>query len=179
MNEIFLDTDATNGSQLVHISPADYVVCGTTLSCVSLTLLDANTGFLIACIGIPFAAVWLMRLMRDRKRRTRALRAMTYGSAIALLVSGPVSCQLHTMRTDAALLPLIEALEQHRAQTGHYPKKLAELKSAPYSGCRGAGDRQAIYLSASTGDQFSLMCVTFVMNKHIYESETRRWKDWD
>ncbi|MBL8524786.1 MAG: hypothetical protein JNN20_13930 [Betaproteobacteria bacterium] len=171
--------ETRDGSQLVHISPADCVVCGAAFSCVSLTLLGSDIGFLIACLGIPFALVWGVRLMRDYKHRTWGLRVMTYGSVMALTVSGPASCSLHTRRTETALQPLIEALEQHRVQTGHYPKKLVELKSPQYSGCRGVGDRPAYYSSASAGEQFSLTCVTFGMNKHTYESETRRWKDWD
>ena len=168
----------TNMSRL-KIAQADWIVCGLAVTFAGLALFDGNAAMMVGCVGIPLALVWMTRSLLDRKRRSWHLRALVYCSAIALLIAGPASCMFHTTQTEAALMPVIEALDLHLAKTGHYPKKLSELSPAPNTTCHRSSSRQALYFTTDGGKHFRLTCVTFGMNKHTYGSETKRWQDWD
>lgn len=169
---------STNTTRL-NIEFADWLVCGIALAVGSLTLIKGDTAMMVGVIGVPFAIIWIARALLDRKQRSWRLRALTYTSAILLLIAGPTSCAFHVARTEAAMQSVIEALDQHRARTGNFPKELSELSPSPEVTCPSSWNRQANYSATSGGKQFHLTCVTFGMNKHTYESETGLWRDWD
>jgi hypothetical protein len=133
---------------------------------------------MVGIIGIPFGLAWLARLVLDKKRRSWGLRALTYTSVMAILVAGPTGCAVHTALVERDVQPLIDLLDRHFAKHGKYPAKLSELSPAPPIFCRGRKDRQPFYGTNGT-EAFWLACPTFVMNKHIYESNTKSWRDRD
>jgi len=168
----------TSNSPVRHIQDSDIAVCGVALACTALALINANFAMAVGCIGIPLGLLWLARLLLDKKRRSRGLRALTYTSVIAMMVAGPTACSIHTTLVERDVQPLIEALDQHFTQHGQYPAKLSELSSAPAVFCEGWKSRPPFYGTNGT-EAFWLACPTFGMNKHVYESKTKSWRDRD
>ena len=163
----------------IATSPADRMIGCLSLAFASFAAIDGNMAMMVGCIGVPVAVVWLARLVRDNKRRSGGLRAIVYSSVVAIMLAGPAACSIHTMRAENGLQPVIAALDHAFARTGQYPVKLGELVPAATAVCGGTLNRQAQYHSVNGGQRYFLTCMTYGMNHHTYDSDTRRWRDWD
>lgn len=143
-----------------------------------LSMVGANSAFMIGIIGVPSAFVAIGRRLFDTQKRDMKMKIVAYGGCILLFVSGPGGCAINTYRVEKAAEPIIQALEQLRNKNGIYPKKeevepLLLSKSYPCTGGR------FYYLQLQEGADYDLTCVTFGFNKHSYQRSRKQWKDWD
>ncbi|MBL8521981.1 MAG: hypothetical protein JNK75_15090 [Betaproteobacteria bacterium] len=157
----------------------DWVVCGLALACAASAVLGSQHAFLVACLGIPFALIWLVRIAFVQRTRPMTPRLLGGACALVLLVAGPASCTLHVSSLERRMQEIIIALDAHRQKTGTYPKRLLELVPPPNARCDRSSTRQVSYHTRNGDTEFSLTCVTFGMNKHTFDSVTRKWTDWD
>lgn len=162
-----------------RIEPSDWTLFAVVVALAVFAVIDPNYAFLVTCLGIPCALIWVWRIGFVHRNRPRAARALGLAGAFVLSTVGPVSCTIQTKLLEARLETTIAALESYRSVYGQYPKNLGELHPVPPAECSPPFPRKAHYYATNGNTEFSLTCATFGMNRHTYSSVTRAWKDWD
>ncbi|MBL8514625.1 MAG: hypothetical protein JNJ55_11600 [Betaproteobacteria bacterium] len=141
--------------------------------------IGSQYAFLVACLGIPGALIWIFRIVVVHRHRPQAAKRLSIFGAFVLFAVGPASCTIQTRLLEHRLEAVIAALESHRSTHGQYPKSLKELRPPLDADCSPRFPRPANYFASNGNTEFSLTCVNYGMNKHTYSSVTRKWRDWD
>lgn len=161
------------------IEPSDWAVFAVVLALAVFATIDSQYAFLVACLGIPGALIWIFRIVVVHRHRPQAAKTLSIFGAFVLFAVGPASCTIHTRLLEHRLEAVIAALESHRSAHGQFPKSLKELSPQVDTACSSRSPRQVHYSTSNGNTEFSLMCVNYGMNKHSYSSVTRKWKGWD
>ncbi len=159
-------------------SRSDWAVFLIAVGVSAFALCDGNYALIVASLGVPISLVWLIRMLIDGKHRSVGLCAVAYGGAVLILASGPAGLVLQNWRAEIGTAPAIVALEKFHNSNGRYPDKLDELKEASAATCGGVRNK-VHYAPDSERSRFTITCVTFGMNHHSYDSESKRWRNWD
>ena len=154
----------------------DWRLLVTAVVAATLAVIGPNAAFTIGFVAIPSALVACGRRIFDHDKRSLKMRLVAYGGCALLAISGPGGCALNAFRVERTAEPIISALEQYRLKNGFYPEKLEAVASPQCSACTSG---KFYYSSRDKREQYRLTCVTFGFNKHTYQSENRKWIDWD
>jgi hypothetical protein len=141
------------------------------------SLLRANVAFMLGFVLVPIGSIAGITRLFDKQHRNVMQRLALYGSCALLVVSGPAGCALTSYRTEAALQPLISALDAFYVQQGKYPIQLSEVGTQALM-CPDPA-RKVLYSAQRSAAAYKITCYMYVFNKHTFNSETRKWADWD
>lgn len=159
----------------------DWKILFAAVVAAVLAIIGPNAAMTIGLVAIPTALFACGRRIFDKEKRNLKMRFIAYGGWALLAISGPGGCALNTFRVERAAVPIISALEQYMLKYGNYPEKLESVASAQCSACSSG----KFYYSCKDRidgyriDGYRLTAVTYGLNKHTYESKTRKWVDWD
>lgn len=148
---------------------------------VGYAVIDFSSAFGASVFGVLLALYVFGRAARARDSRLAQWVLAVCG--FVMLAAGPASCSLQTRALEARFAPVIRQLENFPNDHDSYPNKLEvlvpfylqELPSCQWRS--GSVFGSPVYMGAV--DSFSLICRTFIFNRHTYNSIERRWEDWD
>ncbi len=143
-----------------------------------ISLSDVNGAFLMVLLGTPAAIVLFFIRLSDTPSAEISLPGSRFTEAVCwLAIAGPASCSLTTYRTETVMQPVIASIEKYHDAHGAYPDDLKQL-GVSIPRCPDT-QRRVIYVRKESPEAFVLICPTYALNKHRYDSGSKQWGDID